>query len=327
MGTAGTRPRRGLSRWFMQGVTDHYTDAIRPRSINIRFTARGGRPHSACIVIPGRARQPTAGDFPGRSDDPLLDRAHPADGPGDPPSEAAPASGTTAPGLRWGWVIAAAIAAGLLAWAAGEATGDIFQLTPEELRSGDASLMVREGDAFLRGFRRVTTRTTAVYYAILGAALGTMLGLAGGLSRRSARGAIFGGAAGFIAGGALGALTSLALVPVFLRNYDSARPTLFLPAMVHGGIWAAIGAAGGLGLALGRGAGPSGLAGITMGGLLGAVLGTFVYEVVYAIAFPLSLSEKPVPGELSARLVAHLIVALSVGLGAAWTARPGVRRE
>jgi hypothetical protein len=267
-----------------------------------------------------------------RSNDPLHDGGQPADGPGNPSSEgppivAAPASGTTASGRPWGWVIASAIAAGLLAWAAGEATGDIFRLTAEELRSGDAGQMGREANAYLQGSRRVTTRNTAVYYAILGAALGTTLGLAGGLSRRSARGAIAGGAAGLVAGGALGALISLALIPVFLRNYDAARPSLFLPLMVHGGIWAAIGAAGGLGLAVGRGAGPSGVAGITSGGLLGAVLGTVVYEVVYAIAFPLALSEKPVPGELSARLLAHLIVALSVGLGAAWAARPGVQRE
>jgi hypothetical protein len=168
------------------------------------------------------------------------------------------------------------------------------------------------------------TKNAALAYGVLGAALGAALGLAGGLARRSFGGGLLAAIVGVVAGVAAGAGMSAVMAPAFYRLHDPIPSSFqtFLPFLTHGGIWVAIGVAGGLALALGVGQ-PKQIVSGLIGGLLGAMLGTVVFEATNSIAFPLVPVENPVPSERLPRLVSHFSVAIFTALGAALALRPG----
>jgi hypothetical protein len=110
---------------------------------------------------------------------------------------------------------------------------------------------------------------------------------------------------------------ALAIVPHYFRMFLRLRPEGFIPPLLmHGGIWGAVGAAGGLAFGLGLG-GRDRAARALIGGLLGALLGTVLYDLIGALAFPMSRTDFPVAADWPPRLLARLLVA---GLAAAGTA-------
>ena len=259
------------------------------------------------------------------SQGPHAERPTPETVTGKSDAAAGPSATPAGPGRTAMLVLPAALLAALAAWALGEPMLETFHLTAEEAAGGAPGFGGQIGAEYLRGRERVATRNAALHYGIFGAALGAAIGLSGGASRRSARGAMLGLSAGFAGGAALGGLASLGLVPVFHANYSQDRPDLALPLLVHGGIGAAIGLGAGAALGLGRGDGRARVASAALGAAFGAVLGTAVAEVAHAVAFPLSRSEAIIPSERPARLMAHLLVAGGVPLGAAVALRGGAR--
>jgi hypothetical protein len=113
---------------------------------------------------------------------------------------------------------------------------------------------------------------------------------------------------------------SLALLPIYHRFQDiyeeRASSNLTVPLLIHGGIWAAIGAMAGLAFGIGLG-GRYAIARGLLGGLVGAVLGAVVYELIGALAFPLASTVQPLSQTWGSRLLARAAVALLVAAGVA----------
>ncbi len=154
-------------------------------------------------------------------------------------------------------------------------------------------------------------------------------GVAGGLSRRSAGGALAGGAAGLALGSAAGALPSFAIMPWQWEHRldDPGTLDLMTPLLVHCGLWVGLGCAAGLAYGLGRnGARPAPLFAAALGGLVGAAVGAAVYEVVGASLFPLARTSFPISESAATRLLAQLCVAGFTALGAALSLRLAPRR-
>jgi hypothetical protein len=161
-------------------------------------------------------------------------------------------------------------------------------------------------------------KNATLAFAVLGGVLGLVLGFAGGLSGRSALMGAKAGSIGLVLGGLLGAGASFVLLPVYFRASDRTPEALsqdmLLPFLVHGGIWAACGLAGGLALALGLGGGRERLIHGALGGLIGAILGTLGYEMVGALLFTAAKTTSPVSWTWTTRLIGRLLVAGVTGL-------------
>ena len=101
---------------------------------------------------------------------------------------------------------------------------------------------------------RATLKNGALDNAELGAVLGLALGLAGGLARRSVP-AAGRGASGTRAGSDTGRHAS-GLFPLFYaakQHFSPTEPDLVVSLLMHAGIWASLGAVGGLAYGLGIG--------------------------------------------------------------------------
>src|SRR5262249_2635286 len=96
-------------------------------------------------------------------------------------------------------------------------------------------------------------KNAAAAFGLLGATLGMALGWVGGRARRSARAGIRAALVGGALGGALGAATAGPMPILDLRIRDPLSLSLVLPMLLHSGIAAAVGVAGGLALGLGLG--------------------------------------------------------------------------
>ena len=79
--------------------------------------------------------------------------------------------------------------------------------------------------------------------------------------------------------------------------------------MVHVGIWAAVGAAGGMAFGIGVG-GRDRILRAAVGGLVGAALGAVAFELIGAVFFPMAETPKPVSESMVTRLLARLLVAV-----------------
>lgn len=202
--------------------------------------------------------------------------------------------------------LAAGVTAGLVAWLGGEAAHGTFA-PPAGLYGAleKSAILAREQLA-------AQVKNAALAFGLLGAATGLALGVVGGLARRSTRASAGAGLVGLVAGLAAGAATSLILVPIGERDPGLAE-SLFVPLLMHGGIWSAVGAAGGLAFGLGlggRGMAPRAL----LGGLSGALLGTIGYELVGALVFPLAGTSHALSATAPTRLLACLFVTIPVAL-------------
>ncbi len=247
-----------------------------------------------------------------------------------PPDEPEPSQPAVSPAaarvpslarVGWGPTLIAGTLAGLLAWAGGEwvERANTVRIVSEFEVAGSQQFAQR-GAAIL-------ARSTLAH-ALLGTLLGLALGLVGGAARRSARGAIIGAVAGSILGGIAGAVTARLAVAIFLRNEDTTvSDQILLPLLTHGAIWSALGAAGGLALAIGLGGPRRRLLHAALGGLLGAVVATFFYELIGGLAFPLEQTGQPISSGVGSRLFARLVVAILVAAGATFALRHGQAAE
>jgi hypothetical protein len=208
----------------------------------------------------------------------------------------------------WMGVLTVALLAGLTSWLVGERFLGYY--APSHKAESDPYSFT----ALRREKSEADSRNTAIAYGVLGASLGLGLGLAGGLARRSLPAAMTAAVAGCLLGGAAGVGLSRALVPYYLRGIDPAEPSLLLPLLTHGGIWTAIGAAGGLAFGLGAG-GWNRTVHAILGGVVGAVLGTVAFVVFQAAAFPLQQSEELLGPTRLLRLSADLCVTVFVSAG------------
>jgi hypothetical protein len=238
----------------------------------------------------------------------------------DPPSDLAaqatgglPTSSSSAlvAGSRirtWVLALAAGLAAGVFAWAIGEAT-----IIPEMDR------MTARGEAKVPPSMR-GTHNGLVSFGVLGAALGLGLGLAGGMIKRSYLRACLAALIGLFLGGGVAVVTSWLILPVYYKHLTADDLTYSL--MVHGGVWAAVGGAAGLAFGLGLG-GWGRMLRATVGGAGAALFATVVYEFAGGILSPLALTNQPVSVTWQSRLAARLLVAVLVVAGAVLSAGSG----
>ena len=217
----------------------------------------------------------------------------------------------------WALAVGAGFLAGVLSWVAGEMALTAFKPELEEAHGMGVVLLLpsRKGEI------KADTQNAALAFGLLGAILGLGLGITGGLvsgAIRIRRGAIA-GLIGLAVGGALGVGASLAFVPVFnqARMANPLSLDLTIPMLVHAGIWAAVGAGGGLAFGIGSGGDRRRIARTTIGGLVGGALAAVAYETIGALAFPLADTPRPLSLTWRSRLLARLLVATLAAAGAA----------
>ena len=224
------------------------------------------------------------------------------------------AVGHPRPGRLLAMALGAGIFAGLASWLLGEVVLDYFR-PPSRIVIAMGMTMNVPSQA---GEHGAITRNAALAYGLLGAALGLALGLAGGSHAAHgpmrSRGALIGLAAGAVAGAA----ATPALLPIYFRTIieDPLASGLTVPLLLHGGIWAAVGAAGGLALGIGFGVRRAELWKIILGGLVGGLLGAIIYELIGAFVFPMSATTKPISESGVTRLIARLAVSIFSAAGA-----------
>jgi hypothetical protein len=248
----------------------------------------------------------------------------PTDPAPTPPStsiETPPVASGASPDLRvsrarlWACVLGAGLLGGVVSWLAGEGCVELIKPPRQTVNSRGMALRVADRRAEAAAVAKNAGRA----FLILGAALGAGLGAAGGLARGSGRAAVLATWAGLVLGIVAAGVMSLALLPAYnayQRRYpDEAARDLLLPLLVHAGIWSAVGAAGGLALALGLG-GPGPIPRAVLGGFLGAAAGTVAYEVAGAF-FPAAKTAQFVSATWETRLMARLAVTLLASGGAA----------
>lgn len=244
----------------------------------------------------------------------------PIPSPAPPAEPAAPTTGAARPATRArvrSFALAAGVVAGLASWAAGEKTVHYFRP-----RVTHATLMGSYVEVPIKGEHEAAVLKNArLAFGILGASVGLALGLAGGLAHGSVRAAVVAGLAGLVAGGSAGFATSEVVLPIFLRRWDQDHENLFLPLLMHGGVWSAVGAAGGLALGLGLGGLGRAARGL-LGGLVGGALGAVAFEVIGGFAFPLDRTVDPVSATWVTRLLARLCVGVLTAACAALLVAP-----
>jgi hypothetical protein len=209
----------------------------------------------------------------------------------------------------WAWVLAAGLAAGVIAWAIGEAT-----LVPE------ASYENKKEHIHV-ALSVAGIRNGTISFAALGAVTGLALGLAGGLIGRSNLRALAAGAIGLVLGGGGAAALSWVILPVYYEHSTSGELTYSM--LVHCGVWAAVGAAAGLAWGIGLGGWREALRSL-LGGACAALLASVIYEFAGGILFPRALTDRPISLTAETRLLARLIVTVMVAAGVVLAARsPG----
>jgi hypothetical protein len=209
----------------------------------------------------------------------------------------------------------AGLVAGVVSWLGGEGCVELIKPSRHAVNSHGMTLRVTDR----RGEAAAVAKNAGLAFLLLGAALGGGLGAAGGLARGSRHAAVQATWAGLVLGIVAAGAMSLALLPAYnayqRRHPDEVASNLLWPLLVHAGVWSAIGAAGGLALALGLGdRGPIPRA--VLGGFLGAAVGTVAYEVGGAF-FPAAKTAQFVSATWPTRLMARLAVTLLASAGAA----------
>jgi hypothetical protein len=215
----------------------------------------------------------------------------------------------------WAFALIAGILSGVVAWLAGEACLNLIKPVAHEVNSKGMVLKM----SGRRQIANADARNAGVAFVLLGAAFGGGMGLAGGLARRSGRAAVGAALVGMTLGICGAAGTSAALLTALNRhknvNPDDPLLDLFFPLLVHAGIWATIGGAGGLAFGLGLGERKR-RSQLIMAGLIGAIIATVVYELVGGLAFPAAKTTQFISETWQTRLFARLIVTVFAAIGA-----------
>ena len=207
---------------------------------------------------------------------------------------------------RW-WLILGGLAAGLLAFAIGEAT---YELIPPKIVPINMMGHTTMGPS-PETSERASVRNAAIAFGVFGVCLGGLLGIAGGLARRSVSASVTAGLLGSVLGMVPAVGGSLMLLPYFLKvirnnpDYD-----LILSMIMHGLIWCLIGAAAGLAFAVGLG--ERRLIGRSLvAGIAGAALGVVAFDLIGAIVFPLADTGLPISVTRTTRFLARIVVAIA----------------
>jgi hypothetical protein len=211
-----------------------------------------------------------------------------------------------------GFALTAGVLAGLLSWAAGEYTNETFKAeeveTRIELQTIIQSTLVTEN--------RATTRNATLAFTILGCVTGLALGFAGGLVAGSVRRGSVVGIAGAVLGALAGFLGSMAFLRIFFRHQAPNPNDLWTPILGHGGIWAAIAAAGAISFVAGVGRWRR-LPEALLGACGGAILATIAFHVLCTALFPDARSTEPLSNSAVVRLIGRLLVTVLIAAGAA----------
>jgi hypothetical protein len=205
------------------------------------------------------------------------------------------------------------VVAGVVAWLAGEQAHGFFRprLYKVEVMAFGTTWQPSRESQFAADLRNA-----ALAFAILGGVTGLAMGVAGGLAGGSvARGGVVGLAA-FLAGAVAGASASFVLVPFFYRRLVPDTNDLLTPILIHGGIWMAIGAVGGLAFALGLQSRRH-LANALGAACIGAFLAAVLFHLLSGSLFPDSRSTEALAGLPVVRLLAMLLVPVLVAVGSA----------
>jgi hypothetical protein len=207
------------------------------------------------------------------------------------------------------------VLAAVISWGVGESKGFDARAKRGRFRTVLGPVEGMEPAAKLAAERVTSTRL----HAIFGGLLGLFLGVAGGVARRSIGSALVAGLVGAGLGASLGGGAAYLVVPAYARYRQINGGDLMGSLLMHGVLWAGIGAAGGLAMGLGLGGRlrPLRMAGA---GILGAILGILVFEFLGALAFPLDETGSPAATTARARLLARLLVAVPSAVVAAMAA-------
>ncbi len=170
--------------------------------------------------------------------------------------------------------VTAGIAAGLVSWIGCEWAHDLFRPRLVEDPRWEAIWMEPSWETLYAA----ELKNAALTNAVLGCVSGFAMGLAGGLAARAPSRGIFVGLSAQAVGLLVGALVALALIPlchpVFQRPFRPITDDVWLPLVMHGGVWAADGAVGGAAFAISMGCRPrlkSAIGSATAGAVLAAV--------------------------------------------------------
>ena len=235
--------------------------------------------------------------------------------PGHPAAGPAPELAGSRPlphRLVWAIALAAGIVAGLISWLGGELALGAFRPRLYRLEMmGMTSLQPTRESQDAADLKNAT-----LAFTVLGSVTGLVMGLAGGLAGRAPGRGVFVALALQALGALVGALASLALLPLFYRGNVPDPSDLLSPILIHGGVWMAIGAVGGLAFALGLGS-RGHLPNAVGAACIAAFLAAIVFHLLNGVLFPDSSSMEPVARSRLVRLLAMLLVTILVALGAA----------
>jgi hypothetical protein len=219
--------------------------------------------------------------------------------------------------------LVAGVLAGVLAWGIGERVYGIFVPPSEVIRmAGQTVRRISFEDQ-----AAADTKNAALAFAALGGVLGVFLGAAGGIVRKSALGVVKGAITGLVLGAAVTTGATWGLLRIYFRALERSQEAmshdLLLPLLIHSGIWATAGLAGGVALAIGLGVSWPRLYNAALGGLIGAALGAVVYEVVGAVVLPGDRTAEPVAVTWQGRILARFLVAVFAAVLAALVMNSG----
>ena len=224
--------------------------------------------------------------------------------------------------LRLGLMaLTAGLAAGGASWFVGESFVDRFKPEMHSVEKYGVTNQLPTAESLVS----CEINNAALAFAILGGMLGAALGCSGGLARANVLAAGTASGAGLALGVVAGVLAPFFLVPVFHNHFDMVGQGLAVPLLMHGGIAAAIGAVAGLALGFGLG-GWHRVTRCFVGGLVGGILGAMFYEVAGAVLFPLDKTYQPLSESSSSRLLARLLIAFGVAVGAILATQVSTRK-
>ena len=223
-------------------------------------------------------------------------------------------------GQVWAIALTFGLTAGLFAWGAEEATYGLFrpQLFPVVILRMPSLQPNRESQ------NAADIKNATLAFAFLGCLTGLAMGFAGGVAGRSPVRGMVVGVAAMLLGGLIAAGTSLVLLPAFFRQLVPDPSDLLTPIMIHGGIWGAIGALGGLAFAIGMGRGRRVVDAI-IGACFGTLLATIVFHFSGEMLFPNSRSFDALATLPIVRLMAMVSVSVLLAVGAVWGTLGGAR--
>jgi hypothetical protein len=243
-------------------------------------------------------------------------------------SSTAPESAERAPrrvSLRaWILAVAAGIAAGFVAWLASEPAHTAFR--PQAFSHQVLGRTYQTPT--IESQRESDLKNATLVFMILGGLTGLAMGLAGGATAHTVRRGVVIGLAALVAGSTAAALACRAFVPLFFRELVPDVNDLVTPMLLHGGIWAVIGAVGGAAYAIGlkcRWLVLNAIGAACLGGFLASIL----FHVIGGVLSAGPDITTPVAESTGLRLLMMMLVTVLVALGAAraalhFTSRPSL---